>query len=306
MVIGSDPARFFPIALLLAATTVVACHIPSAASSPEIVLAAQVGKRDFFEGEPVYVVFSVTNTGSDTAWIAPFHLTAWFLGADIRDTAGALLPEWGPIADFVFPPGYRGAPVPPGRRINDVALVQHRWGINRSDMNDLYMGHHIPPGRYALHARFRHEIPRGGAASNVIYAQAVAFEVHKRTLEQNESFQALQRLAAMPWDSVQRPTFLDALVASVVDRPADDPILPLLVLHFVGTARAVGYPPDSATLDLFASAGIEAAHMQRFTAAGATAVIAVHSYRPMALPALAEQLNGSLAGEVAASLIDRQ
>lgn len=293
-------------ASVLLVASVLACLSPASTSLLELQLTAELGKRDFFEGEPLYVAFSLSNRGRDTAWIAPFHLTAWFLRADISEAVAGRLSEWGPTVEYAFPPGYRGQPIPPGKTIYDVALIQDRWGINRPGMSSLYMGHHVPVGHYQLEARFSLDVRQGASASRLLHAKAIAFDVHARNRDEEESFAKLLRLATMSSDLDQRPAFCDSLVVSVQERSADDPVLPLLVRQFVGIARAIGYPPDSVELEVLSAASIGAARTQRRTAAGATAVLAVYSYQPLALRALAEELTGSLAGDVASSIVGRQ
>jgi len=258
-----------------------------------------MGKSEFFEGEPLYVVFSLTNDGGDTAWIAPYDLTSWFLHGDLREQTSGQIPEWGLIADYAFPPGYRGEPLPPGAVKYQVVLIQDHWGIYRQEMQILYVGHHLLPGSYVLLPIFDVDGWRGPSMSKPLEGASLHFVVRARTGNEDLAFEDFQRLAAMSGDSAKRTAFLDSLLAVVATRAADDPLLPMLVGQFTGIARGLGFPPDSADREVLATAGSAASLAQRSTAGGATAALAVYAHRPSAFPALATELAGSLAGLVA-------
>ena len=288
-------------ALLLAPS----CSTAPTSAYSDLDLRAVMGKSEFFEGEPLYVVFSLSNNGADTAWIAPYGLTAWFLHGDLSEEKRGQIPEWGFIVDYAFPPGYRGEPLAPGAVKYHVALIQNHWGVYRPEMQILYSGHHLLPGKYELLPIFDVDGWRGRAISMPIEGTPVDFVVRARSDSEDIAFEDLQQLAAMADDRNQRPAFSDSLLALVASRAADDPLLPFLVGQGFGIARAVGSTPDSAGREALATASIAASRSQRATAGGANAVMAVSAHRPSALSALAMELAGSLAGDVASSLTQR-
>jgi hypothetical protein len=262
-----------------------------------------MGKSEFFEGEPLYVVFSLTNDGADTAWIAPYGLTGWFLHGNLSEEQSGQIPEWGFIVDYAFPPAYRGEPLAPGAVKYHVALIQDHWGVYSPEMQILYVGHHLLPGKYELLPIFDVDGWRGPSMSKPIEGTPVEFVVRARSDSEDLVLEHLQQFAAMSDDPSQRPAFTDSLVALVASRAPDDPFLPFLVGECVGIALAVDSAPDSAGREALAAASIAASRAQRSTAGGANAVASVSYHRSSALPALAKELAGSLAGLVASSLI---
>jgi hypothetical protein len=294
------------------------CHALTDPQFPggDLRLASELGeRRDFFEGEPIYVAFSLSNHGADTAWTAIFSFTSWSLNGELTDSAGHALETWGLIADYFYGPGYRGDPLPPGATRYQVVLIQNRWGQYRSDMDTLYGGHHLPPGRYTLRMHFPFDPPRCGTAahfmvdlltckvSRVVDANPITFRVHARDSVEEESFQRLRYLAGMTWDKARQPAFGDSLLSNLSTRVANDPVRPMLTGWFLGDAWFFGVMADSSKADAIRNAMIETARAQRATAGGAMAVVEVHEERPTALPSLAQELTGSMAGAVATSLL---
>ena len=301
------PTRFIhSICLAGCLATAVSCDNTPGPLFPtlDLSLASQLGaKQDFFEGEPVYVAFSLSNHGSDTIWTRPFSFVIeWYVDGELTDSVGKPLYKFGGIASYFFPPSYRGEPLAPGRRRYQVWMVQDRWGLYRTDMVNTYGGHYLPPGRYTLRMHFPFDLPQR-RVPRILYADPITFRVHARTATEEQSFQRLQDLMALAFsrDTVQRAAFGDSLMANVQSRSADDPIVPLLI---TGWGWAVGYWRDSLKLDELLNASSAVTRAQRATAAGAYAVIGVNELRPAAIPGLARELAGSLAGDVAASLIN--
>jgi len=287
------------------------CRDPVSSSLSDFQLKAETGKLEFFEGEPVYIAFSLSNKGADTAWVLPFDFSGWYLDGELTDSTGTELSRWGLTVDYFFPPDYRGQPVRPGERQFSIPLIQDRWGVYRADMRDLYLSHHLPAGRYTLRAHFccrllnRRLHVLNWQARDVLDAEPITFRVRARTFDEEQSFQSLQNLVAMPWDTAQRPMYLDSLMSAVRTRSPDDPLLPLLAGRFIGAVSVFGRLPDGAQINDVVLAAEAAARAQRATAAGATAVLTVNYHRPARTAALAEELAGSLAVDVAASILNR-
>lgn len=299
------PGSWFLVALL--GVVVISCDNPVEPRAPELELTVHLGSHDFFEGEPLYVVFELANKGQDTAWITPFGLPAWFLHADLVGTDGWKSPEWGVIVDYLFPPGYRGAPLAPGKRVFDIALLQYRWGDYESAAENLYLSHHVPTGTFTFSAHFVWEL-RGSRfrGPRSVDATPVTFTVRSRTPQEDTAFSQVEALAAMPWDTLQRPDFLSTLIRDVEGRDPSDVFVPLLSGQLVGTAWAVGYPPDSADEDRLTTVRVAAAEAQRFMPGGAMAVASIDRAGSTLMRDLADRLNGSLAGAVATWLVERR
>jgi len=270
-------------------------------------LTVHLSNHEFFDGEPLYVVFELSNAGQDTAWITPFSLPAWFLRADLVRTDGWKSPEWGVTVDYLFPPGYRGVALAPGKKVFDIALLQYRWGEYQTDAQNLYDRHHVPAGTFTLSAHFVWELHGGRfRGPRSVDAAPVTFTVRPRTPTEDTAFSRVEALVAMAWDTLQRPTFLSTLIRDVEQRDPSDVFVPLLSSQLVGTAWAVGYPPDSLDEDRLTVVRAGAAEAQRFSPAGAMAVASIDRTRSALMRDLAERLNGSLAGAVAAWLVERR
>ena len=283
--------------------TALSCDNPTGPLFPalHLSLASELGaKRDFFEGEPIYVAFSLSNRGTDTIWTRPFSFSAWYLDGEVTDSAGTPLQKWGLIADYLFPRSYRGEPLVPGKRLYSVLLIQDRWGEYRTDMENAYFGHYLRPGRYTLRMHFVFDVPSRWV-SRVVYSDPISFRVRPRNSAEEQSFQRFQALLSMPRDSLHFAAFGDSVMANVQTRSPDDPILPFITGAW---GWATQYWMDSAKRDALVNVGSAAARAQRASGAGAFAVVTVGYLSPTAIPALAQELAGSLAGDVAASLVD--
>jgi hypothetical protein len=66
----------------------------------------------------------------------------------------------------------------------------------------------------------------------------------------------------------------------------------------VGTARAVGYPPDSVTIDSLNALRLVLGQYRRFEPAGVIAVTPIRYERPAFMSEVARLLGESLAGNV--------
>src|SRR5262245_36724717 len=265
-------------------------------SGLQLRLASELGtKRDFFEGEPIYVVFALTNHAPDTVWTRRFSfLQGWVLDGEVTDSVGNRLDKWGFVVDGG---GYRGEPLAPGMSRYQIWLTQDRWGWYRAEMDTLYFGHHLPPGRYTLRMRFPYDVP-GRLVSRVLDAEPITFRVHTRSAAEEQSFQRLYHLAGMSWDTTRAAALGDSVMANVQSRSRDDPIVPLL-RRWAFTVR------ESLRLETLVNALTAVARAQRTTAAGAYGIVGVDELHPASVPGLARELSGSLAGDVATSLANR-
>src|SRR2546422_9317181 len=98
-------------ALLLGALTTTR---PLTGLAQQLKLSAEVGKAEFFEGEPIYLLVRLQNLGTDTAWATFFGLgTLPFTMGVTRDN-GNPVPGRMRSVDLVVLPNWRGHPRPPG------------------------------------------------------------------------------------------------------------------------------------------------------------------------------------------------
>ena len=292
------------LSLACSLVTALSCDNPTGPLFPalDLSLASELGaKQVFFEGEPIYVAFALSNHGTDTIWTRPFSFGAWDLDGEVTDSTGTPLSKWGIIVDYIYGRGYRGEPLAPGKRFYEVQLIQDRWGEYRTDMENAYFGHYLPPGQYTLRMHFVFDVP-GRWVSRVVYSDPISFRVRPRDPVEEQSFQRFQTLLAMPRDSLDWPAFADSVMANVQSRPPDDPILPFITGAW---GWATQYWTDSSKRDALVNVSTAVARVQRASGAGAYAVLTVNYLRPTAVSSLAEELSGSLAGDVAASLVDR-
>jgi hypothetical protein len=283
-----------------------ACH-DTTSPALEVTLAAQLGtKSEFFEDEPIYVAFSLTNHGSDTIWTGPFSFVLeWFIDGDVTDSAGTPLDKWGGYGSVGCGPDLCAEPLPPGRSRYDVRMIQDRWGQYRADMQYPYDRHHLSPGKYTLRIHFDARRP-GSRFALFLNADSVTFRVRPQTTAEGQSLQRLQSIFAMAAavavsrDTTELARFDDSLVANVLASAPDDPIVPLVITTF-----GVGFLMDSTKRDALVNATIDMVRAQRRTAGGAYALaMGLNQLRPSAIPALAQELDGSLAGDVAVSIAE--
>jgi len=286
--------------------TPLACH-DTTSPTLELTLASQLGtKSEFFEDEPIYVAFSLTNHGSDTIWTGPFSFVLeWFIYGDVTDSAGIPLDKWGAFGGVGCGPDLCAQPLPPGRSRYDVRKIQDRWGQYRADMQYPYDRHHLPPGKYMLRMHFDAR-PPGSRFALVLNVDPVTFRVRRRTTAEDQSLQRLQSLFALAAalavsrDTTELARFDDSLVANVLTSAPDDPIVPLFITNF-----GAGFLMDSTKRDALVNATIAMVRAQRRTAGGAYALaMGLNQLRPGAIPLLAPELDGSLAGDVAASIVE--
>lgn len=277
------------------------CRSPTAEFARHLELRVWLDHQVFFQDEPIHAVFQLVNQGLDTAWVEPFGLVYLTLEADITTADGAMVPRSLYVADYATGPGWRGVSVPPGESLYDFMVLQQHWGWSEPALRDLYASHHLATGDYVLRARFDVDPPSARARRPAFEADEVRFVIRPRTGGEDSLFANVQRLARMPWDSLERPMFLAALLqyaAERVARDVQDPFLPLLLSQMVGTARAVGYPPDSVTIDSLNALRLVVGQNRRFEPAGVIAVAPIRYERPAFMSEVARLLGESLAGDV--------
>ncbi len=235
--------------------------------SAQLELRLYVGKGEFFEQEPIYAVFELSNNGLDTAWISPFGITYPALTPVLTSGAGSAVPRLIGVTDYLPPLGWRGVPIAPGGRLYATTVLQDEWGAADSAAQGLFI-RHLSPGSYDLSATFVSEV--GPDAGRSIEAQPVHFSIRGRTTSEEPLYREVKALTNIVSDRDQRPRYISALLA------------------WVSTAARL------------ASLRAAVAEAQRSLPAGAYAVDAGYADRPELVPPLARALGQSLAGGVAA------
>lgn len=269
--------------------------------TPQLELTLYVGKAEFFEQEPIYAVFELSNHGVDTAWISPFGLTYPASTPVLTSGAGETVPRLVAVSDYLPAPGWRGVPVAPGERLYAIGVLQDEWGIADSAARGLFV-RHLAPGSYDLRAAFISEV--GPGAGHPIEGQHAHFSIRERTLGEDTLYADVKALTGMAADRQQRRKYLAALLNWVSRRLAaqelQNPYLAFLLHNGVQIAKGVGSWPDAASAAQLANLRAAVADAQRSLAAGAYAVDAGYADRPDLVPPLAQALGQSLAARVAA------
>ncbi len=230
------------------------CDTATGPTIPSLSLTAYIADHGYFDNEPIYVVFQIANSGTDTAWVMPYHLAEQSLRADLVRSDGVVFGDWGIVADYVTPPGWKGVPIAPQSSFYEIGMLQDRWGQYETSLLNLYHSHHILTGKYQLQAAFfwdpRHVSPPFNASTT-------PFAVGSRSPAQDSLLARVNELVGMAWDSTERQWYLDSLVTYIERRVVTDPTdpyLPMLEVQKVITAAAVGYPPDSAVIERLTAA----------------------------------------------------
>src|SRR5438105_7320194 len=117
---------------------------PLTGLAQQLRLSAEVGKAEFFEGEPIYLLVRLQNLGTDTAWVTFFGLgTLPFTMAVTRDD-GNPVPVRMPSIDFHVPPSWRGDPVPPGASVMNTLVLQVSAVAEWHRGRHLFLFHFLP------------------------------------------------------------------------------------------------------------------------------------------------------------------
>jgi len=96
--------------------------------SQQLILTAEVGKTEFFEGEPVYLLVRLQNVGADTAWTFFFNLFSPAVTLFARRGHGTPAPVSKPVEDRLVRPSWRGEPVPPGASFLNTNRAARHYG----------------------------------------------------------------------------------------------------------------------------------------------------------------------------------
>jgi len=281
-----------PLALLLAIA-------PMRQSPAQLALSASVGKEVFFEGEPIYAVFRLTNEGPDTVWTSIFELAPDRLEASLKRSDGSVVPRYRMWVDYAFPPGWRGMPIAPGEPRHLLVVLQNNVGDAVVPTWTMFP-RKIAVGTYTFAVTFHAAVDGAPTALPDVVSSPVRIEVRARTPQEERSFAEVEQLMSQGWNRNTRAGYfpkLMALIRARLGQDGMDSFASFLVNDAVVTGNAWGLAPSSSDVAVLSAARLEIARKQRFEPAGAMAAIALAS-EPEPPGDLAAPLGPSLAQEV--------
>ena len=260
-------------------------------------LSATIGKEEFFEDEPIYALFQLTNTGSDTAWLGRFELMPGELDVRLIRSDGAVVPRVTVWVDYVTDPRSRGDPLAPGGRRFLLLVLQNRYGVEPRPGPRIF-DKYLPPGRYTLTATFNpHAI-----SLPVVVMTPLSFAIRPRTPAEDASFGEVARVMGLWWDRAQQGQYvaaLDELADRRLKANGGDPYLAYLLNEGEVKAEAAGLRVDSAGDARLANLRVLTALAQRARPSGALAAQAAFFGGAWNMrPTLSERLGSSLAADV--------
>jgi len=219
------------VALVIAAGIPGSCAGPSRVTPapPTLVLQVHFGNTEFFEGEPINVVFEATNPGPDTAWTPPFGLGGHWLEARLTGPDGVAREGRAWWVDYAFPTGYRGQPLAPGRSLFETATLQALWGNHGPLSGTLYLAQ-LPPGAYWLTSSFNLTLPGSSEPREVVSSEPVSFRIRPRTTREDSAYAGFESLGSRMDVRGWQATMLDTAIAWVESRLVADSMDPFAVL----------------------------------------------------------------------------
>lgn len=238
-------------------------------------LQIELGKRDFFEGEPVYSAVKLRNEGSEITMIPAPDLTADGVRLSLYRSDTILMPEIKIWVDYTIAPNYRPVPIAPGETRYLLVVLQDRWGT--FDGNEVVFHRHLGVGEYTLLAEFATDPTNPSGEVGLLTASPIRFTVRARTASEDALFNQVARVRGMVWDRNKRSGYLAELIRLTEDRlnsDAQDPFLPFLIDESVVTAEVAGQRPNSTQLALLTRIRLTVATAQQTMPGGALAALA--------------------------------
>jgi len=243
----------------------------SAAHGQSVHLSARLNGSVFFEGEPIYLLVELHNTGPDTVWITPIdfvsgELRGWVMHNEER------VPEFVVTADWVYGPDYKGVGLAPGESTYATQGLLSRWGYP-GDLYETLFLQNLPPGDYIFSAALV-PVPRRGGVNQRLATQLVPFSVRSRSATEEQVYRAVQRLGEVKASAGRRAGFLTELIAWCRDRltvDSADLFVPYLMRG--GVAIAAGMllrPSPSQTSEIL---GLQSAVARRHRSSPAGAFL---------------------------------
>lgn len=240
------------------ALTVLSCLLIGVPAHGQMELRIQLGKAEFFEGEPVYAVLTLTNQGSDTAWISEFDLAARDLRLKLTGPTGIPVPSSNFTVDYMPTPNWRGVPLPPGQSAYEAVVLQLLFG-NQVDWRRNLYEHWLPVGNYQITATFRvtGHLP-AATDQTVIEGVPVEFAIRPRVGVENTEYNSAEKLHEEVWDKSMHAGHMQRLLEwadSRLKQAPDDPFLPYMLSdgpHIAAGAGIAASPSERSKADALA------------------------------------------------------
>ncbi len=289
---------------------------PVSALAQQLKLSADVGKMEFFEGEPIYLLVRLENVGTDTAWVTFFGSGSLPVTLSLARGNGNPVPVHMPFINWVSPPNWRGDPVAPGGSVINTFVLQDLAGDEQASRSHLFL-FRFSPDRYELHVEFSaHEgVPR--TTPLLLKAAPISFRVRERTATEEAEVKELENMRDMAWDTTSvdryaRPAgYKDALIHWIEQRlgdQPDDPFLPFLLdngmyglgpilMRQLEVGRLPRFDPD--TSEVVSRLRLAVIERQKSSTGGTRLVQALSARHPEQLAALANSLGSSPSGDMA-------
>src|SRR3990172_2261371 len=118
-------------AIRMVAVLSVGAALATYASAQSLALQADLGGREFFEGQPVYASFRIANLTRDTVFVPMFEVETGDLRLEITRGDATRVDESVRIMEFTPGPTWRGVPVPPSGALYEGTVLQDRFGDPR-------------------------------------------------------------------------------------------------------------------------------------------------------------------------------
>jgi len=271
-------------------------------------LLVHLDRNEFYEGEPIYAVLELRNSGRDTVRVPPFDLAADWLRGTLRRDSVEVPGGLGIIVDYAFGLDYRGTSLPGGQsRFMDLPLQSYWGGMGPLD-HSLYL-RRLVPGTYVMRWTVL-PLRRGRrAVTPLIESRSVSFVIRRRTSAEDTVVDAFERLGPrldiLTWQAAD----FDSVLAWSAQRLAvdsADPFVPVLLASSLTKAGVSQRGADS--LRIQRTRDLELAIIEARPALVSTAYL----YAEMTMMSdsqqtrLADRLAPTLAGRMARARLDAQ
>ena len=289
---------------------------PLTGLAQQLKLSAEVGKAQFFEGEPIYLLVRLRNLGTDTAWVTFFGLgTLPFTMAVTREN-GHPVPVRMPFVDFRVGPNWRGDPVPPGASVMNTLVLQDLAGDEWPGGRHLFL-FHFPPAEYEVHVEFAAHLGVPRTTPLTLGGPPILFRIRARTVAEEAEVSELESMWQIDWDTTRvgshglgaayKAALIDWVERRFGEQP-DDPFLPFLLdngmyslgpslMKQIEAGKLPRFDPD--TSEVVNSLRLGVIQRQKSSTGGTRLVQALSARHPDQLAALGSALGSTLCGEMA-------